>query len=205
MPDRQSALNKYREGRARAIYDTARAQGDDPRRQEILEHYVQFRAQGVAKLALKPGETVLDVGCGTGLSFSDLETGVAAEGRIIGIEQSPEQLTRARALIERSGWQNITLINSAVEDAQIPVGANAALFSFTHDILSTPRAVENVVKSLPPGDELSRWASNGRRGGGWPPTGERGGARGTSSPRSKDSASPGAIWQEWFHRWRLSR
>jgi ubiquinone/menaquinone biosynthesis C-methylase UbiE len=163
MPDRESALKKYREGRARTVYDGARAASvEDPRWQEIFNKYIHFRQQCVARLALKPGETVLDVGCGTGLSFTDLESRVGAEGRIIGIEQSAEQLAGARALTERSGWQNITLINSPVEDARIPVTADAALFSFTHDIMRTPRAVENVVKSLKPGGRIvamgGKWA-----------------------------------------------
>ena len=163
MPDRESALKKYREGRARTVYDRVReAPTDDSRRREILSKFIDFRQQCVAKLALKRGETVLDVGCGTGFSFADLESGVGAEGRIIGIEQSPEQLAGARALIEQSGWQNITLINSAVEDAKIPVTADAALFSFTHDIMRTPRAVENVVKSLKPRGRIvamgAKWA-----------------------------------------------
>jgi demethylmenaquinone methyltransferase/2-methoxy-6-polyprenyl-1,4-benzoquinol methylase len=83
---------------------------------------------------LKSGEVVLDVGCGSGLSFSILEEGVGHKGSIIGIDQSPEPLALARTLVEQSGWENVTLINSAVEDAQIPMTADAALFSFTHDI-----------------------------------------------------------------------
>jgi len=57
------------------------------------------------------------------LSFSILEEGVGREGSIIGIDQSPEQLARARTLVEQSGWENVTLVNSAVEDTQIPVTA----------------------------------------------------------------------------------
>ncbi len=145
------------------LYMTARVPVDDSRRQEIRNKYIHQECVG--KLALKSGETVLDAGCGTGFSFADLENGVGSEGRIIGIEQSPEQLAGARALIERSGWRNITLINSAVEDAQIPVAADAALFAFTHDIMRTPRAVENVVKSLKPGGRIV--AMGGKWGPWW--------------------------------------
>ena len=88
------------------------------------------------------------------MSFSILEEGVGREGSIIGIDQSPEQLALARALAEQSGWENVTLINSAVEDAQIPMTADAALFSFTHDIMRTPLAVQNVVRSLKPGARI---------------------------------------------------
>ena len=63
----------------------------------------------------------LDVGGGTGLSFAALENGVDSEGRIIGINQSLEQHAKARALAAQNGWQDITLLSSAVENAQIPL------------------------------------------------------------------------------------
>lgn len=150
MPNRELALKKYREGHARLAYDG------------VLYQETDFRRLYIGKLALKPGEVILDVGCGSGLSFSLLEEGVGREGSIIGIDQSPEQLALARTLVEQSGWENVTLINSAVEDAQIPVTADAALFSFTHDIMRTPLAVQNVVRSLKPGARIvvigMKWA-----------------------------------------------
>ena len=43
------------------------------------------------------------------------------------------------------------LIKDAVEDAAIPGEADAALFHFTHDVLRTPAAVNNVLRHLRPG------------------------------------------------------
>jgi ubiquinone/menaquinone biosynthesis C-methylase UbiE len=124
---------------------------------------IHFRQQCVDKLALKPGETVLDVGCGTGLSFAALESGIGSEGKIIGIDQSLEQLTQARNFVTCNGWQNIILLNSPVEDAQIPVTADAALFYLTHDIMRTLPAVHNIVSSLRDGGRIvamgRKWAS----------------------------------------------
>jgi protein-L-isoaspartate O-methyltransferase len=128
MPNRERSLQKYREGYARAIFDRASAPTADPREQEIHIRAIHFRQRCIGKLALKPGETVIDAGCGTGLSFAALENGVGSRGSIIGIDQSSEQLAQAHALAARNGWQNIALLNSPVEDAQIPVTADAALF-----------------------------------------------------------------------------
>jgi ubiquinone/menaquinone biosynthesis C-methylase UbiE len=150
MPHRETALRKYHEGSARSSYDT----GSD--------RIETFRRQYVGRLGLKPGETVLDVGCGTGFSFPMLEEAVGPQGRVIGIEQSPDQLALARALVERSGWHNVTLLNSPVEDANIPAGADAALISFSHDIMRTPKGLENVIRSLKPGARIvavgMKWA-----------------------------------------------
>ncbi|MBV8055216.1 MAG: class I SAM-dependent methyltransferase, partial [Deltaproteobacteria bacterium] len=129
---------------------------------EMLSMAIHFRRKYVGRLALKSGETVLDVGCGTGLSFAALENEVGSQGRIIGIDQSLEQLAKARGLAARSGWQNIILLNCPVEDAQIPVTADAALFDLTHDIMRTPRAVQNIVSSLRDGGRIvvvgRKWA-----------------------------------------------
>lgn len=136
-PNRAAALAQYRR-RAR-FYDLELA---------LIE---PVRRRAVELLGLKGGETVLDVGCGTGLSFELLEQRIGREGRIIGIEQSSDMLKQARARAERSHFENVTLITSPVEDAQIPVLADAALFHFTHDILRTPAAVANVIRNLKPG------------------------------------------------------
>jgi len=162
MPNRGRSLQKYREGYARAIFDRASAPTDDPREQEMHIRAIDFRQQCIGKLALKPRKTVIDAGCGTGLSFAALENGVGPGGRIIGIDQSLEQLAQARALAARNGWQNIALLNSPVEDAQIPVTADAALFFLTHDIVRTPHAVQNIVRSLRDGARIvvmgRKWA-----------------------------------------------
>ncbi len=136
-PDRSSSLRQYRE-RA-AIYDLELA---------LLE---PVRIRAIQRLALVRGATVLDVGCGTGLSFPLIERRIGPKGTIVGIEQSPEMCERARVRIERQGWTNVTLVNASVEDAEIPVAADAALFHFTHDIMRTPRALANIVDRLKPG------------------------------------------------------
>ena len=136
-PNRSAALRQYR-SRAR-IYDLE------------LMLFEPVRQRAINLLHLKRGDRVIDVGCGTGLSFDPLEAKVGAEGSIVGIEQSPEMLDRARSRAADNHWNNVTLINSSVEDAAIPVAADAALFHFTHDIMRTPNALANVRARLRPG------------------------------------------------------
>ena len=79
---------------------------------------------------------------------------MAPEGSIVGIEQSPEMLERARARAAENGWNNIGCISASVEEASIPIAADAALFHFTHDIMRTPSALANVVSHLKPGARI---------------------------------------------------
>ncbi len=140
VPNRDAALKQYR--RRAKFYDLELA---------LIE---PVRRRAVERLGLKGGEIVLDVGCGTGLSFELLHPRIGREGKIIGIEQSGDMLDQARARADRNQFQNITLINAPVEEAEIGVLADAALFHFTHDILRTPAAVANVIRHLKPGARI---------------------------------------------------
>ncbi|MES2943949.1 MAG: class I SAM-dependent methyltransferase [Pseudomonadota bacterium] len=148
-PNRDAALAQYRH-RA-GIYDLE------------LVLFEPIRQLVINSLALLPGDTVLDVGCGTGLSFERLQQDIGPGGRIIGIEQCPEMLGLAQKRVEQQGWTNVTLIGESVEAADISVTADAALFHFTHDILRSAPAVANVVRHLKPGGRVAaagiQWAS----------------------------------------------
>ena len=113
------------------------------------------RIQAVELLDLQPGETVFDVGCGTGLCFAHLREAVGDDGRVVGIEQSVDMLEQAQARVEEAGWDNVDLVLGAVEEIDLPLEADAALFCFTHDVLRVPAAVESVVAHLRPGGRVA--------------------------------------------------
>lgn len=125
--------------------------------------YQYWRERLVDLLPLSPGDVVLDVGCGTGLCLPMLVDRVGPHGSVIAIDQSAEMLGLARRRIAENGWQNVTVIESAIEDADIPVTADAALFCAVHDVIRSPQAVGNVVRHLRP----AGWIAAG--GGKWAP------------------------------------
>jgi SAM-dependent methyltransferase len=113
-----------------------------------------WRRRAVERLELREGDSVIDVACGTGLSLPLLRSQVGPSGRIVGVDLSREMLDQARELIAAEGWQNVTLIEAGVDRAQLGCVADAALFSFTHDVLQSPPAVSNVVAHLRPNARL---------------------------------------------------
>ncbi len=137
MPDREAALRKYR----------AHAGSYDARYRLITQ---ASRRRNIARLALNESDTVIDAGCGTGFSFPMIEEAIGPAGTIVGIEQSVEMLQQAREHVDHQGWRNVVLIHAPVEEAIIPVEADAAIFYTTHDIMRTPRALENVTAHLKP-------------------------------------------------------
>jgi arsenite methyltransferase len=105
------------------------------------------RQRAIDGLLLKPGDTVLDVACGTGKSFALIETQIGPAGRLIGIDQSPDMLSIAQQRVRNGGWSNVTLIESSMEQAQIPEKVDAILFNYAHDVLQSKPALDNVFAS----------------------------------------------------------
>lgn len=138
-PDRQLAKEKYRGLADR--YD----------RLVRLRMAESVRRQAVDLLSLRPGDAVLDVACGTGLSFALIEQEIGATGQLIGVDLSPEMLQKARERVAGAGWQNVTLVESAVEDADLATPVDGIFFHFTHDVMRSPAALENVFRQARPG------------------------------------------------------
>ena len=126
----EAALAKYRRHAARYDSTTHRTHS--------------LRRRAIAHLSLRPGDTVLDVASGTGLSFSLIEKEIGASGKLIAVEQCPEMMERARMQVTEGGWRNVTLIESPVEAAEIPFPADAILFHFTHDVLRARAALDAI-------------------------------------------------------------
>jgi trans-aconitate methyltransferase len=122
-----------------------------------------YREAIVEALPVRPGQVVLDVGCGTGLCCGLLRERVGAQGGVVGIEESPEMAAVAREHIAEEGWHNVTVVQAPAEDAEIAIAADAALFCAVHDILQSPDALRNVLSNLRPG----AWVAAG--GGKWAP------------------------------------
>ncbi|MFA4954940.1 MAG: methyltransferase domain-containing protein [Patescibacteria group bacterium] len=69
-----------------------------------------IRRSAAQGLGLKPGDSVLEVACGSGRDFPYLIEAVGPEGKIIGQDYSPEMLEAAKKLCAVNGWTNVTLM-----------------------------------------------------------------------------------------------
>jgi demethylmenaquinone methyltransferase/2-methoxy-6-polyprenyl-1,4-benzoquinol methylase len=139
-PDPSRSIAKYR--LRAAHYDL-----------ELLP-FEPVRREAIAVLDPQPGETVLDVGCGTGLSFGPLVRHLGTGGRIVGIEPSPDMLALARDRVALNGWNGITLLEATASEAPLQGLADAALFHFTHDVLREAEALDHVIAHLRPGGRV---------------------------------------------------
>lgn len=102
------------------------------------------RQVAIDALSLQPGQRVLDVACGTGKSFQLLREAVGPEGEVVGVEQSPDMLEQARERVREAGWDNVQLIESSVETADLQGSFDAVLFVYTQDVLQSDAALARI-------------------------------------------------------------
>jgi len=89
-----------------------------------------YRKKAVRALRLQPGDTVVEIGCGTGLNFGLLREAVGPEGRIVGVDLTPAMLEEARERVAREGWKNVELVESDAADYDFPVGIDGVISTF---------------------------------------------------------------------------
>jgi len=134
---------------------------------EVGQTWVRFQEQldrqiaplgleAMTALALKPGERVLDVGCGCGQSTVQLAEQVGPQGQVVGVDISAPMLAVAAA---RPLAANLPFPEFRMADAQTSDlgGAYDAIFSrFGVMFFSDPvAAFANLRKALKPGGRLS--------------------------------------------------
>lgn len=109
------------------------------------------RRRAVAALCLKPGDTVLEIGAGTGRNFPYLVNAVGPTGTVIGVDAAEGMLAEARKLIERRGWSNVQLLCQDATKLQLDRDVDGVLFSLSYSALPEPRpALAHAWEQLRP-------------------------------------------------------
>lgn len=100
----------------------------------------RVRAACVDALDLAPGDTVVEFGCGPGVNVPALRDAVGPTGRVVGVDISPRMLERATGLVERRGWENVSLVEADAERPPV-AAADGVLATFVTSLFRDPYAV----------------------------------------------------------------
>ena len=115
-----------------------------------------YRMKAVQALELQRGDTVVDIGCGTGLNFSLLEKAIGPQGTLIGVDSTDAMLAQAQKRVEESGWSNVKLVQSDAAVFQFPRGVDGILSTYAITLVPEfDRVIRNGCQALKPG---KRWA-----------------------------------------------
>jgi ubiquinone/menaquinone biosynthesis C-methylase UbiE len=95
----------------------------------------QLRRRASACLAVRTGDRVLEIGCGTGRNFPFLREAVGPTGRIYGVDLSAGMLRRARELCRRNRWTNIDLTQCDAGDYFPPERLDGILFGLSYNTM----------------------------------------------------------------------
>ena len=114
------------------------------------------RLRAVQALGLGPGDTVIDLACGTGLNFPLLQRAVGPGGRIVGVDLTDAMLARAQDRIEANGWGNVSLVQADAAGFDFPAGADAILS--TYALTQVPECAQVIAHGTAALAAGGRWA-----------------------------------------------
>jgi arsenite methyltransferase len=118
------------------------------------------RALGVANhlrfAAIEPGETILDLGCGSGIDTILAARRTGPDGRVIALDFLPEMLARTVSAVEEAGLENVEPLEGELEAIPLPDSSVDLIISNGVINLSSrkARAIAECARVLRPGGRV---------------------------------------------------
>lgn len=111
--------------------------------------------QAIAQL--RPGEKVLDLGSGAGFDAFLAARKVGAEGKVIGVDMTPEMISKARRNAEKGSYSNVEFRQGEIEKLPVEDESIDVIISNCVINLSTdkPQVFAEVFRVLAPGGRLA--------------------------------------------------
>jgi ubiquinone/menaquinone biosynthesis C-methylase UbiE len=114
-------------------------------------------AKLIEVLNIRPGATVADIGAGGGALVPALSRAVGAAGRLYATDVNEERLADVRKVIASASLSNVTVLQGAVAETNLPVACCDAIFMrlVYHHFGDPPAMNASLLRSLKPGGRLA--------------------------------------------------
>jgi SAM-dependent methyltransferase len=105
---------------------------------------------------IKPGEVVLDVGCGSGVVIRDIARRTGSLNRLIGVDMSPYMLREARQLARREGLEDIEFHEGRAEALPLPdASVDVAIACTVLEEGDADRMMAEMLRVTKPGGRIA--------------------------------------------------
>lgn len=114
------------------------------------------RRRAAAALGLRPNDSVLEIGCGTGLNFRYLLDYLDPQaGHLTGLDFSAEMLRVAERRVQRRHWQNVSLVHGDATKMELGRQFDGVFFGYSITMIPDfPAAIDRAAAHLKPGGTL---------------------------------------------------
>jgi SAM-dependent methyltransferase len=127
-----------------------------------------LRQEATTLLRLRPGDRVLDVGCGSGGAFPSLVQAVGAAGKVVGVEISPVSAAHARQRAVANEWSNVEVVLASAEQARLTGLYDGLLMFAAPDVYASKASLARLTTHLRQGTRVAFFGSKvSRRRFGW--------------------------------------
>ena len=113
------------------------------------------RRRAVRALGLRPGDSVVDIACGTGQNFPLVQELIGPAGRIVGVDLTDAMLAQAQNRIETNGWSNVSLVQADAAELDFPGEVDAILS--TYALTQVPECAQVIAHGAAALSAGGRW------------------------------------------------
>jgi ubiquinone/menaquinone biosynthesis C-methylase UbiE len=111
----------------------------------------------IAALALQAGETIADVGAGTGYFSLPLSHAVGALGKVYAVDAQTEMLSRLKTKLDDASLTNVELICAEADQTGLPASSCSLFFlaNVWHEIDDQTGVLGEAMRVLKPGGRIA--------------------------------------------------